>query len=93
MHDVQDSDEQMEDRGEESEEDEGSLYAPTEATSELGGELGEDEPKEDEHSVELPPIDSCKFLVSFPRELRDKGCALSAITYTRAYVPTICSHI
>lgn len=68
VDDVQDSDEDMEDYDEESEKDEGSLYAPTEATSELGRE----EPEENKGLMEMPPIDPCKFLVLLPRELRDK---------------------
>lgn len=69
--DVQDSDEETEDSGGESEEDdEGSLYAPTEITSDLGGE----EPGKDDDSMELRHKNPCKFLSLLPRELRDKVC-------------------
>ncbi|CAD6578485.1 MAG: hypothetical protein ASARMPRED_008733 [Alectoria sarmentosa] len=65
---VQDSDEEMEDYSEKSEEDEGSLYAPTEATS----EVSEENPDEDEDSIEVSTIEPCNFLELLPRELRDK---------------------
>lgn len=56
----------MEDSGGESEEDdEGSLYAPTEITSDLGGE----ETGKDDDSMELRHKDPCKFLSLLPREL------------------------
>lgn len=89
VDDVQDSDEDMEDYDEESEKDEGSLYAPTEATSELGRE----EPEENKGLMEMPPIDPCKFLVLLPRELRDKVCTLSATNCVRAHALTICLRI
>ena len=85
VDDVQDSDQEMEDCGEDSEEDEGSLYAPTEATS----EVGEEELVRDEDLMELPLENPCKFLVLLPRELRDKVCTLNAPFCIRAYALTI----
>ena len=71
VNDIQDSDQEMEDSNQESDEDEGSLYAPTEATS----ELGEENSNEYEGTMKPPPMDPCMFLVLLPRELRDKVCA------------------
>lgn len=85
VDDVQDSDQEMEDCGEDSEEDEGSLYAPTEATS----ELSEEEPIKLEDLMELPLEDPCKLLVLLPRELRDKVCTLNAPFCIRAHALTI----
>lgn len=89
VDDVQDSDEEMDDYDEESKEDEGSLYAPTEATSELGGER----PYKDDDFMELSLVDPCKFLMLLPRELRDKVCALSASIRVRAHALTKCERI
>lgn len=96
MDDVQDADEETEDDDEESEEDDEeseeydvSLYAPTKATT----ELSEEESNEDEDSEEMPKVDPCKFLLLLPRELRDKVCALSAVTCACAHALTICSCI
>lgn len=86
---VQDSDEEMEDYSEKSEEDEGSLYAPTEATS----EVSEKNPDEDEDSVEVSTIEPCNFLDLLPRELRDKVCALRVIICVRIHALTTCFHI
>ena len=73
MHDdVQDSDEDMRDYDEGSEEDEGSLYAPTE----IIGELSIEEPYWDENLIQLPHPDPCQFLLVLPREVRDKVCTL-----------------
>ena len=82
VDDVQDSDEEMEDDYQESQEDEGSLYVPTEATSDLGddGLVGNEDP------TELPLIDPCNFLMLLPRELRDKVCALLQLS---VYVPML----
>ena len=91
LDDVQDSDEDMEDYDEESEEDEGSLYAPSEATSELSME--EEEPSRDADLVELPLVDPCNFLLLLPRELRDKVRVLSAATIVRALALMICLRI
>lgn len=85
VDDVQDSDEAMKDDYEEDEEDEGSLYAPIEATSELGGE----KIVEDEDLMKLSLIDPCDYLMLLPRELRDKVCTLSATTCVRAYALTL----
>ena len=85
LDDIQDSDEDMEDY-EESEEDEGSLYAPSETTSELSIE----EVSRDADLIELPRVDPCKFLLLLPRELRDKVGVLSAATFVRAYALMIC---
>ena len=91
LDDVQDSDEDMEDYDEESEEDEGSLYAPSEATSELS--IEEEEASRDADLVELPLVDPCNFLLLLPRELRDKVRVLSAATIVRALALTICLRI
>lgn len=88
LDDVQDSDEDMEDYDEESEEDEGSLYAPSEATSELS--IEEDEASRDADLVVLPLVDPCNFLLLLPRELRDKVRVLSAATIVRALALMIC---
>lgn len=92
LDDVQDSDEDMEDYDEESEEDEGSLYAPSEATSELSIEE-EEEASRDVDLVELPLVDPCNFLLLLPRELRDKVGVLSAAPVVRALALTICLRI
>ena len=92
LDDVQDSDEDMEDYDEESEEDEGSLYAPSEATSELSIEE-EEETSRDADLVELPLVDPCNFLLLLPRELRDKVRVLSAATIVRALSLMICLRI
>ena len=89
LDDVQDSDEDMEDYDEGSEEDEGSLYAPSEATSELSME----EIIKNEKSVQLPSADCCNFLLKLPRELRDKVRALGATGCVRVHVLTIFLHI
>lgn len=91
LDDVQDSDEDMEDYDEESEEDEGSLYAPSEVTSELS--IEEEEASRDADLVELPLVDPCNFLLLLPRELRDKVCVLSAATIVRALALMICLRI
>lgn len=91
LDDVQDSDEDMEDYDEESEEDEGSLYAPSEATSELS--IEEEEASRDADLVELPLVDPCNFLLLLPRELRDKVRVLSAATIVRALALMICLRI
>lgn len=93
LDDVQDSDEDMEDYDEESEEDEGSLYAPSEATSELSIEEEEEEASRDADLVELPLVDPCNFLLLLPRELRDKVGVLSAAPIVRALALTICLRI
>ncbi len=89
MDDVQDPDEDIGGYDEESEEDEGSLYAPTEATSELGVQ----EANEVEESMQLSHPDPCAFLLLLPRELRDKVCGFNATISVRANVQTICSRI
>lgn len=91
LDDVQDSDEDMEDYDEESEEDEGSLYAPSEATSELS--IEDEEASRDAELVELPIVDPCNFLLLLPRELRDKVRVLSAATIVRALALMICLRI
>lgn len=91
LDDVQDSDEDMEDYDEESEEDEGSLYAPSEATSELS--IEEEEASRDADLVELPLVDPCNFLLLLPRELRDKVRVLSAAAIVRALALMICLRI
>ena len=90
LDDVQDSDEDMEDYDEESEEDEGSLYAPSEATSELSIE---EEASRDADLVELPLVDPCNLLLLLPRELRDKVRVFSAATIVRAHALMICLRI
>lgn len=82
MEGVQDSNEDTEDYDQENEKDEGSLYAPSEATSELGSESS----NEDEDSMELSAVGFCMFLMRLPRELRDKVRPLLQIS---VYGPTI----
>ena len=77
---VQDSDEDMCDYDEDSEEDEGSLYVPSVVESDLDME----EPNKYEKSVELPRPNSCKFLLLLPREIRDKVCVLSTAICVRS---------
>ena len=85
VDEFQDSGREMEDYDEESAEDEGSIYAPTEAT----GELDEEDSFEDEDLMELPLEEPCKFLVLLPRELRDKVCTLTVPFHIRARTLTI----
>ncbi len=85
VDDVHDSDREMEDYSEESVEDEGSIYAPTEAT----GELDEEDFFKDEDLMEPPLEEPCKFLVLLPRELRDKVCTLTVPFHIRAHALTI----
>ena len=87
--DVQDSDEEMDNCDEESEEDEGSLYAPTELTS-MSVERSS---AEGENLTSAQPPDSCRFLKDLPRELRDKvrafvqlsDCALTVCLCVQIY--------
>ena len=85
VDDLPDFDREMEVYGEESAENEGSLYAPTEATSELDEEAS----FKDEDLMELPLENPCKFLVLLPRELRDKVCTLTVPFRIRAHTLTI----
>ena len=88
MDDSQDSDYDMEDYDDESGEDQGSLYAPTEATSELGYTSGE-ELNKDTALIGPSLRDPCKFLLLLPRELRDKVRAIVASICIRVYLQTI----
>ena len=67
-------DEDMENSDEDSEEDEGSEYVPSETTSE--SDTGADGTLE--NLVGEPPQEPCKFLLLLPRELRDKVRGFSA---------------
>lgn len=64
----QNTDDDLKDYDEESGEDEGSLYVPSEATSELDMETVDEE----EESLKLLRVPPCTFLLGLPREIRDK---------------------
>lgn len=73
-------DEDLRDYDEESEEDEGSLYVPSEATSDLDMEIVDKE----EESLKLLRVPPCMFLLRLPREIRDK------VRFHCAHALTIC---
>ena len=76
----------MKDYDEESEEDEGSLYVPSEATSELNTEVVNTY----EALVKPSPLHPCMFLLLLPREIRDKVRVLRVTFYGRTHALTIC---
>ena len=59
----------MEEPDEEIEEDEGSLYQPSETPSEV-----DREEIDDDKDLLGSPLEECRFLALLPRELRDKVC-------------------
>lgn len=79
----QNPDEDLKDHDEESEEDEGSLYVPSEATSELDMEIVDEE----EESLKLLRVPPCTFLLRLPREIRDK---VRVAVFHCAHALTIC---
>ena len=66
------SDEDVEDSDEDDERDEGSEYLPSETISETRSELDVEAVSTVEELVESTPVQTCKFLLLLPRELRDK---------------------
>ena len=67
------SDEDVEDYDEDDEDDERDEgYLPSENTSETRSELDMEAVSTVEELVESTPVQTCKFLLLLPRELRDK---------------------